>query len=404
MRMTQGVRLGRLLGIEIVMDWSLLIIFLLVSLSLSAGVFPAWHPDWSAALCWATGLAAAVLFFVSVLLHELSHAVVGRANGIGFSRITLFVFGGMAHMEGEPPSWRAEFAMAIVGPLTSLALGFFFLFLAGAFFETGAIDPGDPAATLAAAGPVATLLLWLGPVNVLLGLFNLVPGFPLDGGRVLRAFAWGITGDMQKATRWASLGGQAFAWLLMATGLAMVLGLSVPPFGRGLVNGLWLTFIGWFLNTAAVASYRDMVLRRSLAGIPVRRLMQTKLVTVDPDLSIQRLVDEHMMASGQRAFPVTEDGRLEGLLSLGDLNRRERSRWPDSPVSAIMTPAAELVTVTPDQDAASAMEQLTRHEFDQLPVVRDGRLEGLLRRRDVLRWLSLHPEWSDENGRPRRME
>lgn len=396
MRFSQGIRLGRLFGIEIAMDWSLLIIFLLISFSLSAGVFPAWHPDWSAALCWSTGLAAAVLFFVSVLLHELSHAIVGRANGIGFSRITLFVFGGMAHMEGEPPTWRAEFAMAIVGPITSLFLGFFFLTVAGLFFDTALIDPADPAATLAAAGPVASLLLWLGPVNILLGLFNLVPGFPLDGGRVLRAFAWGITGDMRKATRWASMAGQAFAWLLMGLGLAMLFGLRVPVLGGGPINGLWLAFIGWFLNSAAVASYRDLVLRRSLSGIPVKRLMQTRLLTVPPDLPVQRVVDEYMMASGQRTFPVTEDDRLLGLLCLSDLKRLERQRWPGTPVSDIMTGADELQTVGPDQDVTSALEKLTRHEFDQLPVVEGDQLVGLLRRQDVLKWLSLHPEWMDE--------
>ena len=397
MNFSQGFRLGRLFGIEIAVDWSLTIIFLLVTFSLSAGVFPAWHPDWSATLCWTTGLAAAVLFFVSVLLHELSHAIVGRANGIGFSRITLFVFGGMAHMEGEPPSWRSEFAMAIVGPLTSLALGILFLTVAGLFFDTGRIDPDDPMGTIRAAGPVATLLLWLGPVNILLGVFNLVPGFPLDGGRVLRAFAWGVTGDMRKATRWASMGGQVFGWILMGSGLAMLLGFTVPVFGRGAVNGLWLAFIGWFLNTAAVASYRDLVTRQSLSRVPVKRLMQTNLVTVRPDLAVQSLVDDYMMGSGQRAFPVVDGDRLMGLLTLGDLNRAERSRWPDTEVREIMTPASELTTTEPDQDASSALVEISQHEFDQLPVVSDGNLAGLLRRRDVLKWLSLHSDLSDES-------
>lgn len=395
MRFSQGFTLGRLLGIEIAVDWSLLIIFLLVSFSLSAGVFPAWHPDWSAALCWATGLAAAVLFFVSVLLHELSHAVVGRANGIGFSRITLFVFGGMAHMEGEPPSWRAEFLMAIVGPLTSLALGILFLSIAGLFLGPGQLDPADPVASLASAGPAATLLLWLGPVNILLGLFNLVPGFPLDGGRVLRAFAWGLTGDMRRATRWASAAGQAFAWLLMATGLAMLLGITVPMLGGGPVNGLWLAFIGWFLNSAAVASYRDLVLRQSLSLVPVHRLMRSRLATVPPDMPVQQLVDEFVMATGQRSFPVTEGDRLVGLVCLSDLKDADRSHWPDTPVSELMTPLGQLATVAPSQDAASALDLLTRHEFDQLPVVEDGVLLGLLRRRDVLKWLALHPGWSE---------
>lgn len=194
MRLTTGLRLGRIVDIEIVADWSLLIIFWLISFSLAAGVFPAWHPEWTAALAWGTALAAALLFFVSVLIHELSHALVGRLHGIVVRRITLFMFGGMAQMENEPPTWRAEFAMAIVGPLTSLALGVFFLWLTPFAGGPLDIDPDDPGATLAA----------LGPVNILLALFNLVPGFPLDGGRVLRALLWALTGSLRRATRYAS--------------------------------------------------------------------------------------------------------------------------------------------------------------------------------------------------------
>jgi len=395
--------LGRIFGIQIAVDWSLLIIFLLVSFSLSAGAFPSWHPDWSPLLCWVTGLAAAVLFFASVLAHELSHALVGRARGVGFHRITLFVFGGVAHMEGEPPDWRAEFFMAIVGPLTSLVLGVLFTGLAGLFVDLSTLQPTDPAAALASAGPVPTLLLWLGPINILLGLFNLVPGFPLDGGRVLRAVAWGLTGNLRKATRWASRAGQAFAWILMGSGLAMMLGLHVPVFGTGLVGGLWLAFIGWFLNNAAVASYRQLALREALSSIPVRRLMQTQLATAPPDMTISELVDGHMMASGQRAFPVVRDDRLLGLACLSDLGKRERGTWHEATVADVMTGAADLETVGPEEDASSALEKLARREFDQLPVVVDGRLLGLLRRQDLLKWLSLHPELMDEEGVPRRI-
>lgn len=403
MRAPRGMTLGRLFGIEIAVDWSLLIIFLLVSFSLSAGAFPAWHPGWSPLLCWATGLSAAVLFFVSVLLHELSHALVGRARGVGFSRITLFVFGGVAHMEGEPPNWRAEFQMAIVGPVTSLVLGVIFTSLAALFVDLSSLNPSNPAAAMASAGPLPTLLLWLGPINIMLGLFNLVPGFPLDGGRVLRAVAWGITGELRKATRWASNAGQAFAWILMACGLAMMLGLRVPVLGTGLVGGLWLAFIGWFLNNAAVASYRELALREALSRIPVRKLMQTRLTSVPPGMTLSELVDGHMMASGQRSFPVTSEGRLLGLVCLSDLGKRERGKWHEATVADVMTAGERLETANPDEDASTALGKLARREFDQLPVVEDGRLVGLLRRQDLLKWLSLHPELMQEGGAPGRV-
>lgn len=339
-----SLRLGSVAGIEVDVDWSLLIIFFLITFSLAAGVFPTWHPDWSPMLAWTTALAAAVLFFASVLAHELSHAIVGRANGVQIGRITLFIFGGMAHMEREPPSWRAEFWMAIVGPLTSLVLGFGFFWLAvlvGGPFE---MYPDNPHQALAALGPTATLLAWLGPINILLGLFNLVPGFPLDGGRVLRALIWGATGNLRLATRWASRAGQGFALLLMATGLVMMLGMQVPFFGEGFINGLWLAFIGWFLNTMAGMSYRQLLIDESLGHVPVRQLMQTRFTRIDPLLRVRTLVDEHLMPSGQRAFPVEDDGQFLGMVSLSDLRKCESSAWPSTIVSEIMTPVASLVT------------------------------------------------------------
>src|SRR5688572_21416840 len=223
-QMRKGFRLGSVSGIELRIDWSLAIIFVLIVSMLGGGLFPAWHPEWSAAHSWATAFAAALLFFASVLVHELSHALTGRAHGIPVKRITLFVFGGMAQLEREPHEWRAELWMAIVGPLTSLVLGIAFLVGAESLMGDVQVDPTQPAALLAQLGTAPTLLLWLGQVNIVLALFNLVPAFPLDGGRVLRAALWGATGDLLKATRWASSLGQAFAWVLIAAGHAMILG------------------------------------------------------------------------------------------------------------------------------------------------------------------------------------
>ena len=387
--MGRGLSLGRVAGIDIRVDWSLMIIFLLISFSLAEGVFPAWHPEWSARLSWGTALGAAVLFFVSVLLHELSHALVGRTQGIDISRITLFIFGGMAHLEDEPDNARSELLMALAGPAASLLLGYAFLLLAEWITGPLEFDPDHPQAALAALGPLATLLLWLGPVNILLGLFNLVPAFPLDGGRVLRAATWMITGDLQGATRWASRLGQVFAWFLMTVGLLMILGLRVPVLGGGLVSGLWIAFIGWFLNTAAVASYGQLMARKVLEDVPVSRLMQTRLTRIAPDMSLRTLIHEHLMTSGQRAFPVEEDGRLLGLVTLRDLQHRGPDSWERTTAGEVMTHADKLVSVAPDQAVLEVLSLLGRQDVNQLPVIEEDRLVGLIRREDLIKWMSL---------------
>lgn len=390
MHATGGLRLGSISGIEIHADWSLLIIFVLISFSLATGLFLDWHPNWSTAIAWSTAFAAAVLFLASVLVHELSHAVVGRAHGVQIRRITLFMFGGVAQMENEPPSWRAELSMAIVGPLTSLALGFVFLGLVSLVNGPVRIDPGHLQRSLSALRPISSLLLWLGPINVVLGVFNLVPGFPLDGGRVLRAVMWGMTGDLHRATQWASRAGQLFAWLLMSAGIAMMLGLQIPLFGAGLVNGLWLAFIGWYLNNAALMSYRQLLIRESLEHVPVRRLMQTRFLRIDPQMRVGTLLNEHLMGSGQRAFPVEADGRLAGIVSLRDLQKCPRDAQERTPIAEIMTPAAQLETLAPDQDAMKALELIGRHDLNQIPVTQNGTVVGLIRREDILTWLSMH--------------
>jgi len=385
-----GLRLGRIAGIDIVADWSLLVIFSLITFSLAAGVFPSWHPGWGAGLAWLTALGAAVLFFASLLAHELSHAIVARLGGMRVRRITLFMFGGMAHLESEPRSWRAELVMAAVGPFTSFVLGVVFLFFASLAAGPLEIDPENPREALAALSPLATLLFWLGPVNLLLAAFNLVPGFPLDGGRMLRAILWGATGNLRAATRWASRGGQLFAWLLVATGTLMLFGLVVPVLGGGPIGGLWLMFIGWFLNNAALSSYRQLLVKETLEAVPVARLMRTQLDRVDPELSVRQLVEEHLMQSGQRVLPVERDGRFLGLVSVSDLQKSERRAWDRMTAREIMTPVERLACVGPAADAGEALAELARRNVNQLPVLEDGRLVGLLRREDVIKWLALN--------------
>ena len=389
-RATRGLQVGTIAGVAVHLDWSLAIIVLLIAMSLGAGVFPAWHPDWGPALIWTTALAAALLLIVSILLHELSHALVGRAQGIPIQRITLFVFGGMAEMEREPQAWRAELWMALVGPLVSFGLGVALIAAGGLLAGSPAIDPDDPLALLRALGPVATVLLWLGPINVLLAVFNLIPGFPLDGGRVLRAAIWGATGDLVRATLIAAGIGRGFGWLLIGLGFAMLFGLQVPLLGGGLLNGMWLALIGWFLAGAATASVERLLAQRSLAEVPVERLMLSPVATVTPQTTVATLIDEHIMRSDQRAFPVLDGERLVGLVALEDARRVAGDERARLPLSANKTPAAEQATLEPQADAAQALQTLSQRAVNQLPVLERGKLRGLLRREDLLKWLSLH--------------
>jgi Zn-dependent protease len=386
-----GVRLGSVAGVEIVLDWSLLIVFALITMALSAGLLPQWHADWGHTKVLLTAVAAAALFVASILLHELAHAVVGRRFGVRISRITLFVFGGMAHMEGEPKTWRAELWMALAGPVASLTLGMLFLTLAGMIAGPIELDPAQPAAGLARLGPVATVLVWLGPVNIILGLFNLVPGFPLDGGRVLRALLWGLTGDLTRSTLLAASVGQAFGWTLMAMGFAMILGIRVPIFGSGAVGGLWLALIGWFLGNAARQSYRLRLIEDRLGVLSVSRVMHHDFQVTEPDRLVQSLVDDGFLTHSQRSYPVIAAGRLLGMISLEDVRALERGQWAARRVADIMTPFERLHSVAPSQPASSVLALLAETGVNQLPVVEDGRLLGLVTREDILKWMFLGP-------------
>ena len=280
--------------------------------------------------------------------------------------------------------------MAAVGPVTSLILGVLFLFAGSVGLDRELLEVGDPERLFAELGPIATLLLWAGQINIVLALFNLVPGFPLDGGRILRALLWGMSGDLIRATRWASNMGQLFAWFLIAAGVAMMLGVQVPVFGTGLVGGLWLAFIGWFLNNAALLSYRQLIVKETLEDVPVTRIMLSNVVSVDADTIVSRFVEDYLMRNDQRAYPVLEDHRLVGLVCLSDVRALERDQWATRTVADIMTPADRLNRLSPSDDAADALSVLGRGSVNQLPVVEDGRVRGLVRREDILKWLALH--------------
>ncbi len=389
--MDRGFSIGHIFGINVRVDWSWLLIFALVVWNLAA-VFGGAHPDWGPALTWGTALVAALLFFGSVLAHELAHSLVAKARGIPVRGITLFLFGGVSNIQREPPSPGAEFVMAVVGPLTSVVLGALLL-LVGRGSAAAAPDvTANPTQFLGSLGPVTTLLLWLGSVNILVGLFNMLPAFPLDGGRVLRSIFWAVLGNLRRATRLASWIGQAIAWVMILSGIGMVFGLRLPLLGTGTINGIWLVFIGWFLNSSASRSYQQVVVQDILEDVPVRRIMRTNPPTVPPDVSIASLVHDFVMGTDDHGFPVVEGSDLVGLICLDDVREVPREEWDTTLVRDVMTPKDSLITVNPEEDAAEALQRLEQQDVRQLPVTKNGTLEGLLRRRDIVHWLQLESQ------------
>ncbi len=367
--MGQGLRLGRLLGFEIRLDPSWFLALALVTWTLAAGFFPSAYPDWDRPLYWLAGFLAALLLFGSVLAHELAHATVARARGLPVHGITLFIFGGVAQLRAEAASAADEFAIAIVGPATSLVLALICWLLRQAVAE---------------GGVGAAILTYLALINVALALFNLLPGFPLDGGRVLRALLWGATGSFRRATLTAATVGQGLAFLLIGLGVLRVLSGDV-------LGGLWTAFIGWFLYGAADQSKRQVTVEAGLRGVPVRGLMDPQPETVSPDLSLEDLVFEYFLGRGRRAFPVLQDGRLVGIISLTDVKPIPPSQWARRRVAEVMT-RAPLWTVRPQDDLAEALRLLAEHDIHQLLVVDDDRLLGLLDRADLLRFLQFQNE------------
>lgn len=366
----RGISLVTIAGIDVRLDYSWFLIFLLILVSLSAGYFPGRHPDQSTASYWIAGASATLLFFLSILAHELSHALVARLQGIRVPAITLFLFGGVSHMEREATRPASEFRVAVVGPLTSMLL-------AGVFWATGRALPPD---TPPLAAGVVTYLAW---INGALAVFNLLPGFPLDGGRVLRAVAWWRTGSLRRATRIAADAGKG-----LAVGLMLLGGLQI--FAGALLGGLWLIFIGMFLRTMAEAGYQNLVLARTLEDANTGDVAIPEPVTVRPGLSIRELIDDYLLEHGYRAYPVVEDGRPLGLISVDDLKNLPAEKRASTTVRERMRPLDDALRVSPGLPLSDAMRKLGAAPGNRLLVLRDGALAGMLTKSGLARFIEIH--------------
>jgi Zn-dependent protease len=406
--MFKGIKLGRIGGVGITLDWSMILIFLFVTLSLGSGVFPFWHPDWSPLTVWSVALGATLLLFVSLMLHVLAHSLVARKFSVPVRSTTVFLFGGMAHVDDEPKSPASEVLIASAGPAMSLLLGMLFLFL-GSVAMPPPEQFADPLEMMASIDPWRTLLLWLGPINIFIGIFNLVPAFPLDGGRIVRALLWAASGNLRKATRWAAGFSQFVAWALILLGVAMAFGMWIPVLGGGPIQGLWLLFIGWFLNVAASTRYRLVAIRDLLQGVTVGRLMRRQLPPMLPRAApITALVDQYL-ATGEPLFVVGDSpAEVTGVVRSQDVKKVNRAEWANTPVGQLVTPLKALPHVPPETEAFAALRELGRLDLDAVVVVQRDEVIGILRREDVARWLELQSHEDDrrtlEEPPPRPVE
>jgi len=366
----QSISLGRIFNIPIGLDYSWFLVFALITWSLATSYFPLEFTNWPAAEYWAVGAVTAVLFFVCVLLHELGHSVVALRYKIQVRSITMFIFGGVAQIASEPPSAVAEFWIALAGPLVSFVL-------AGIFMLLQLVTTGFE--------PILALAQYLAYINGTLALFNLIPGFPLDGGRVFRAVVWGITHSFQRATTIAATVGRVVAFGFILVGVWQM-------FTGNLASGLWIAFIGWFLESAAHAQLSQQYLHNLLTGHTVAQAMSRSFALIPGNLSLEQLADEHILIAGRRFFVVEELGRPIGLLTLAEMNKFPRQEWAQVNAAKAMIPIEKLPPLQPETSLSQAFEEMERAGFGQLPVVAEGEVKGILSHDNVMYFLQTMQE------------
>jgi Zn-dependent protease/predicted transcriptional regulator len=364
------IKLGKIFGIAIGLHYSWFLIALLIVTSLYAQ-FHQKDPEWGDGLILTMSVVTGLLFFVSLLVHELSHSLFARSRGLPVKEITLFALGGVSQIEKEPASANTEFWMAFAGPLTSAVIG-------GVCMLAATVAGGS-------TSPLKAMLTWLGYINLALAAFNMVPGYPLDGGRILRAILWWKTGDVDRATRMAAKTGQVVGILFIAWGILQFAG------GAGF-GGLWISFIGWFLLTAAGESSRRVTIEHALAGVTAGDVMSRECPSLDGNLNIQHFVDEEVLRTGQRCFVVLQNGEVAGLVTPHEVKEIDRARWPYTTVNDVMRPLEDLHTVPPETPLKDVLEIMGREDLNQLPVMTNGRLDGILSRSHLLDYLRTRAE------------
>jgi Zn-dependent protease/predicted transcriptional regulator len=365
-----GVPIGKAFGIQLRLHYSWFLIFALVTFALAASYYPSVFPDWSLSARIAAGLITSILFFGSVLVHELMHSIVSQRQGIPVKSITLFIFGGVSQITSEPKQPADEFRMAIVGPLSSLVLAGIFL---GIYFQ---LRSGSTFADQFVTG----LAYWLGYINLLLGAFNLIPGFPLDGGRVLRSLIWWRNHNLRRATRIASNAGRVIGFLFIFGGIYLI-------FTGYWFDGIWLALIGWFLESAAAGSYQQLLMEEMLKGHTAGEIMSGDCAVVPPDMTIDHLVNGNILTSGRRCFPVVSGSGIVGLMTLANISEVPRDQWTTETVQQAMTPFEKLKWVRPDEELSTVMRILTEDNVNQVPVVADHQIIGMVTRENLLNFV-----------------
>ena len=375
--MNPHLRLGRIADIEIGIHYSWIVIATVITLSLGAH-FAEVNPQWATGVLWTAAVVTGLLFFASIVIHELGHALVARARGLPVRSITLFALGGVASIEKDAADARTEFWMGIAGPLTSVGIGAVCIGVAWALGWGMNLTPVDP--------PMA-VLVWLGYINIMLAAFNMIPGFPMDGGRVLRAALWAATGNADRATRIAARIGEGVALLFIMFGVWQFFS------GAG-VGSLWMALIGWFLLDAAGAAYMQVDTVATLKGLRVRDIMADDCLRVEARTPLRTFADDYLLRTGRRCFVVEKDGQIEGLITAADLKHVDRDRWAYVTVGAVMRPLNRLRTVTPETPVVEALQAMGQEDLNQLPVVSNGRVEGMLSRGRVIQVLQTRAELS----------
>ena len=368
--MKHSWKIGKIFGIEIHIDSSWFVIFILFTWVLANSYFPQQYPDWRILVYWVIGIFTSLSMFASVLIHELAHSVVAKVQGEEVRRITLFILGGVAQLSEEPKKPWKELTMALVGPSASMVLAFGFFVMS--FFMAGFSDP------------LKASFLYLAIINFVLAIFNLLPGFPMDGGRVLRALIWQATGDLKQATRIASGVGQGIAFMLLFFGVFQIM--------RNDWGGLWLIFVGWFLRSAAIRGYQQVTVESALKGIRAKELMREDFERISGDTLVQELVDEYILQMKERVFLVEDNQSLQGIVCLEDVKAIPREDWAGRTVREIMTSKDKLEAVSPDDDGNKILNRLTVKDIHQVPVVEEGKVTGIICRSDILRYIKLRTD------------